>query len=92
MSNALKRLQKKSQAMHGKRNPQHLLNTVLWKIIMQNGGAIKILCSELKKLPAGAAVQSKHNQATDSITLTAMVRESTILLPNDGIISGGPDE
>ena len=82
---------KKQQARHGKQNAQHVINTVLWKILMENGGSIKIPCSTLKQIPVTAAVMAKYDSATDSMTLIAGTRAPKIILPNNGLIAGGED-
>jgi hypothetical protein len=72
----------------GKKNAQHLLNTVLWQIVMQNTGILKIPCSELRKLPPTIRLEVKRDSANDEIWIVARQPEdkSKIVVPNDGLI------
>ncbi len=87
--NQAKRI-KKNQAIHGKQNAQHVLNTLLWQIVMQNGGKLIVPCSELKGLPENIALEIKHDPKTDTLIIIAGTQEpvekTNLILPNNGII------
>lgn len=88
VARAMRRSQMQDANYAGKENAQHLLNTVLWQIVMQNTGVLKIPCSELKKLPANIALQVKRDSVSDQIWIVAALPEdkSNIVVPNNGLI------
>ncbi len=88
-SRQVKRKIQRQQAKHGKSNMQHALNTVLWEIVIKNGGSISVPCSQLKNLPANIALEAKVDSKTDMLVIVAGTQEakSDIILPNNGIIT-----
>ncbi|MHC4372161.1 MAG: hypothetical protein ACYSW8_31535 [Planctomycetota bacterium] len=73
----------------GKQSAQQLLNTVLWQIVMQNTGMLRIPCSELRKLPPNIRLEVKRDSASDEIWIIAQQPEDkpNIVVPNDGLIT-----
>jgi hypothetical protein len=88
VAKAMRRQQMRDAGHAGKREAQDVLNTVLWQIVMQNAGTIKIPCSELRKLPPNVQLEVKRDSATDEIWIVARQPEdkSKIVVPNDGLI------
>ncbi len=73
-------------AKSGKQNIQTALNNVLWKIVMQNGGTINVPCSDLKQIPATAALQGTYDELTDSFVIVAGTQEPKIIEANNGLV------
>jgi hypothetical protein len=89
MANVTKEM-RRNQARYGKQNIQHVFNSLLWKIVSNNGGKINIACSELKKVPPQAALKAKYDQATDTMVIVSIIRndlKSNIIVPDNGIIT-----
>ena len=78
------RIEAKEKSKHGKDNMQTALNNVLWKIVMENGGIVKIPCEDLKATPAEAALQGKV--IGENFVIKAMLRQPNIILPKNGLI------
>ncbi len=87
-----KRLVAREQAKTGKKSPQHALNALLWSIVKENGGKLKVKCSELKAISPKAALHTHYDEESDSLIITAGTYEppkkSNIVLPHDGLYTG----
>ena len=59
----------------GKVDQQDEFNRVLWKVLEINGGSIQVPVDDLKSVPVNAAITSRYDADTDSVIITAMLRE-----------------
>jgi hypothetical protein len=64
----------RQKAKTGKPNNQTVLNNILWKIIMQNGGAISYSCEEIRQVPENACLQG--NIVSGKYVVVASIRPS----------------
>ena len=85
---ALRRQLARQKARHGKENTQSALNALLWKIIMQNGGALNIPCSDLKGIPGNMILKATYTAKTDTLTVVAGTQgeKRDIIVANNGLI------
>ena len=77
-------------AKSGKINPQDVLNKLLYKIIMQNGGTLNFSVTELDGIPPQFAfnIQMKAGQMK-VIATKELHKKSSLILPTDKEILKG---
>ena len=86
VSRQMRRHMERIAAKSGKQNIQTALNNVLWKIVMQNGGTINVPCSDLKQIPATAALKGTYDELTDCFIIVAGTNEPKIIEANNGLV------
>ena len=74
----------KSMARYNQSNAQIALNNLLWKIVMEQGGALNVPQSDLDSVPSSAALEVKFDSATNRIIVIAGNRQT-----KSGLIIGG---
>lgn len=68
--------QLKMERLTGKKSPQHVFNSVLWEMIMQHGGQIRVSGDHLRNLPDKLMVKGDWDEATQSMIITAVQNKS----------------
>lgn len=63
----------------GNPDEQAALNSLLWRIVANNGGEITITNKEFMDIPANAKLLANTDIVTDSIIVKAMIDHSVII-------------
>jgi len=71
----------KQQRQQVRQNLQALTNTVLWRIIDNNGGIMNIPKIVMDTVPANAKLNTEFDPGTNSFVITAVKPESDIIQP-----------
>jgi hypothetical protein len=80
------RRREKQERQQVKQNLQAITNTVLWRIIDNNGGTMNIPKSVMNSVPANATLKTEYDPDTDSFVITAVKPETELVLPEKKLI------
>ncbi len=76
----------KMERLTGKSSPQHVFNSILWDMVIRQGGTMAISGDELKKIPSRAILKGVWDDVNQRMIITAVMTPDQIAIPN-GIIT-----
>ncbi len=82
--------QMKMERLTGKKSPQHVFNSVLWDMLMRNGGKMSISGERLRQVPSKVVVRGEWDEPSQSMILTAVVNKGDII-SSQGLYVGRDD-
>ncbi len=80
----------KMERLTGKKSPQHVFNSILWDMVIRQGGAMIISGDDLKKIPYKATLKGDWDDVRQCMVIRAIMNPGQIAVP-DGIITRGLD-
>ena len=80
------RRREKQERQQVKQNLQAITNTVLWRIIDNNGGVTNIPKQVMNAVPKNATLKTEFDLESDCFVITALKPESELVLPEKKLI------
>lgn len=80
------RRHEKQQRQQVKQNLQAITNTVLWRIIDNNGGVMNIPKQVMNTVPMNATLKTEFDPESDCFVITAVKPETELVLPEKKLI------
>ena len=80
------RRNEKHQRQQVKQNLQAITNTVLWRIIDNNGGIMNIPRDTVNSVPGSATLKTEFDPKTNNFVITAVKPKDGIVVPEKKLI------